>query len=230
MLIEEWMTADVITATEDTSMLKLSRILKENNFRRIPIVDGNNKVIGIVSDRDIKDASPSKASTLDVHELYYLLSEIKAKDIMTANPICVHHGSTIEQVALIMTDKKLTGLPVINEDGCIVGIITEHDVFKVLLEITGARKDGILLAFEVSDAPGSLQPVLSSIIENGGRITSILTGGQKGEASVHDVYIRLRPMDLPIQNNLLEVLKEKCVLRYYVADKVYKIDNFINHL
>ena len=74
---------DVVTATPDTSMLKISKMMKEYNIRRVPVVDSSHHVIGIVSDRDVKDASPSKATTLDMHELYYLLSEVKARDIMT---------------------------------------------------------------------------------------------------------------------------------------------------
>ncbi len=221
MLIQEWMSSNVIVATEDTSMLKISRLMKDHNIRRVPIVE-ENKIVGIISDRDIKDASPSKASTLDVHELYYLLSEIKAKVIMTINPVCVNQNDTIEQVALIMADKRYTGLPVVDDDGNLVGIITEHDIFKILLEITGARKEGVQLAFSISDAPGSLQPVLALIRENGGRITSILTGGQK-ENEMHNIFIRLRPLESNTQENLIKVLKEKCVLRYYVTDKVHKI-------
>ena len=76
MQIRDWMTTDVVTATPDTSMLKISKMMKEYNIRRVPVVDSSHHVIGIVSDRDVKDASPSKATTLDMHELYYLLSEI----------------------------------------------------------------------------------------------------------------------------------------------------------
>ena len=83
MLIREWMTKDVITVTPDTSMLKASKLMKDHNIRRLPVLDGKH-VVGIVSDRDIRAASPSKATTLDMHELYYLLSEVKVKDIMTA--------------------------------------------------------------------------------------------------------------------------------------------------
>ena len=83
MLIRDWMTSSVISAKEDASMLKVSKLMQEHGIKRIPIVDDEMRLIGIVSDRDIKEASPSKATTLDVHELSYLLSELKLKDIMT---------------------------------------------------------------------------------------------------------------------------------------------------
>ena len=221
MLIRDWMSDDVITATGETSMLKVSRQMKEFGIRRIPIVDENHKVLGIVSDRDIKDASPSKATTLDVHELYYLLSEIRARDIMTANPVCVYHNDSIEQVALLMQEKRLTGLPVINDDDILVGMITEHDIFKVLVEITGVRKGGIQFALEVSDEPGSLQPVLEIIRQNGGRITSILTGRQSPKDAVHEVFIRIRPLDKSDEDTLIDVIKTQCTLRYWAGDKIY---------
>ena len=220
MLIREWMSDDVVTATEESSMLKVSRQMKEFGIRRVPIVSEDHKVLGIVSDRDIKDASPSKATTLDVHELYYLLSEIKAKDIMTPAPICVNLNDTVEQVALLMQEKGLTGIPVINDDQILVGMITEHDIFKVLVEITGVRKGGIQFALEVSDAPGSLQPILEIICKNGGRITSILTGGERQNGNVHDVFIRIRPLGESEESKLIAILKERCGLCYWVGDKV----------
>lgn len=114
MLIREWMTTAVISAKEDASMLKVSKLMKEHGIKRVPVVDDEMKLIGIVSDRDIKEASPSKATTLDIHELSYLLSELKIKDIMTKEPVSVSPMDTIEQVALIMLEKKLTGLPVVD--------------------------------------------------------------------------------------------------------------------
>jgi acetoin utilization protein AcuB len=81
MLVKEWMTSDVIIIEEDTSVMKAFQIMKENNIRRLPVMR-QGKLVGIVTDRDIKDASPSKATTLDIHELYYLLSELKVKDII----------------------------------------------------------------------------------------------------------------------------------------------------
>jgi acetoin utilization protein AcuB len=95
MLLKNWMTREIITVTPETSMMKASKILKDQNIHRLPVVEENGKLVGIVSDRDIKDASPSKATTLDVHELYYLLSEIKIKDIMTRNPHTINEEATV---------------------------------------------------------------------------------------------------------------------------------------
>ena len=89
MLISDWMTRDVITITPDRSMMKASKLMKDHNINRLPVVNEAGILVGIVTDRDIKEASPSKATTLDMHELYYLLSEIKAKDIMAKPPLTI---------------------------------------------------------------------------------------------------------------------------------------------
>ena len=142
MLIREWMTKDVITVTPDTSMLKASKLMKDHNIRRLPVLDGK-RVVGIVSDRDIRAASPSKATTLDMHELYYLLSEVKVKDIMTSDPVTVYDTDAVDAAALLMENKGIGGLPVVDGSGELVGIITDHDIFRVLVDFCGASKGGL---------------------------------------------------------------------------------------
>ena len=194
MLIREWMTKDVITVTPETSMFKASKLMKDHNIRRLPVVDGNKCLIGIVSDRDIKASSPSKATTLEVHEMQYLLAELKAKDIMTPRPLTVKPDATVEEAALLMLDRKIGGLPVVNDEGTLVGIITDQDLFKLLVEITGVRQGGVQLNFVISDAPGSMRVLFDTLRERRARILSVLTAYQDGK---RNVSIRIRKMDDP---------------------------------
>ena len=224
MLIREWMTTAVISAKEDASMLKVSKLMKEHGIKRVPVVDDEMKLIGIVSDRDIKEASPSKATTLDIHELSYLLSELKIKDIMTKEPVSVSPMDTIEQVALIMLEKKLTGLPVVDWEKKLVGMITGADIFKIFTEISGVRRGGIQFALELSEEPGSLPPILDLIRENGGLLVSVLTGGYKQNDTMRDVFIRIQPMSEDAENNLIEKMKAACKVVYWVKDKVHMVD------
>lgn len=194
MSVKHWMTNDVITVKADTSLLKCRSLMKEKNIRRVPVVDDENHVIGIISDRDVKGASPSKATALEVHEMQYLLAEIKAKDIMTPSPVTVKPDTTVENAAVLMVDRKIGGLPVVNDDGRLVGIITDQDIFKVLIDITGARLGGLYVALEVDDKPGAMRPVFDTLREQGARISSVLsrtpeTGGKR------QVFIRTRPME-----------------------------------
>ena len=221
MLISEWMSRDVITVTPDTSMMKASKILKEKNIRRLPVVDDNGKMVGIVTDRDIKEASPSKATSLDVHELYYLLSEIKIKDIMTKNPFCVNENGTVEKAAVVMREKKVEGLPVVDDDDKVVGIITETDIFNVMIDITGVYQGGLQMGFQLPNTPGSLKEVLTDLRASKARIISILTSYDQGGPDTRRVYIRIADMDKSEENQLRQSLEEKYDLIFCVRDTVH---------
>ena len=181
MAVKHWMTNDVITVKADTSLLKCRNLMKEKNIRRVPVVDDDNHVIGIISDRDVKSASPSKATALEVHEMQYLLAEIKARDIMTPSPVTVKPDATVENAAVLMVDRKIGGLPVVGDDGKLCGIITDQDIFKVLIDITGARLGGLYVALEVDDRPGAMRPVFDTLREQGARISSVLSRNPEGE-------------------------------------------------
>lgn len=218
MLIREWMTKDVITVTPETSMFKASKLMKDHNIRRLPVVDGNKCLIGIVSDRDIKASSPSKATTLDMHELYYLLSEVKIKDIMTTKPVTVLETETVDAAAVLMEEKGIGGLPVVNEAGDLVGIITDHDVFRVLIDVSGARKGGLLLGFHLPDQPGVLCPLFDSLRDLGANVLSVLTSRSRTTDGTSHVFFRLHPADPEVEKRILEGMKKYDSLVYWVDD------------
>jgi acetoin utilization protein AcuB len=207
MLVKEWMTKEVLTITPETSMMKASRLMKDKKIRRLPVVDEDMRVVGIISDSDIKDASPSKATTLDMHELYYLLSELKIKDIMTKSPVCAEPDDSVEAVALVMIERKLGGMPVVDKNRKIVGIITESDIFRVLVSITGATIGGMQLAFELPTELGTLRPVLDALRERGCSIVSVLTSQESVDAPTRRVYIRLRLMPDEQGKTLIEAMQ-----------------------
>jgi acetoin utilization protein AcuB len=173
--------------------MKASQIMKENNVRRMPVVDDKGKVVGIITDRDLKEASPSKATTLDVHELYYLLSELKVKDIMSRRVITIKPNDTVEKAAVIMLEHKVTGLPVIDGDD-LVGVLSQGDVFRVLTSITGIYRGGTQFAFSLPDKPGTIKDVGDVIRRHGGRMVSILTSYDMCEEGTRNVYIRVADM------------------------------------
>jgi acetoin utilization protein AcuB len=180
------------------------------------VVDEASRVIGIVSDRDVKEASPSKATTLDMHELYYLLSELKVKDIMTKKPVCARCDDSVEGVALIMMERSFGGMPVVDENNTIKGIITDSDIFRVLVAITGVRTGGMQLAFELPNQRGTLRVVQDAIRERGGAIVSVLTSQDSDEAPTRRVYIRLRPLSEGEEKALADAIRESCpTLLYY---------------
>ncbi len=220
MLIRDWMSRDVISATPDMSMMRASKLMKTHSFNRLPVVDENNLLVGILSDRDIKEASPSKATTLDVHELYYLLAEIKVQSIMTKDVVAAKPDDTVEKAALIMLERDFTAMPVVDEHNTLVGIITDKDIFKVLLSISGARHGGVQCGFLLPNSPGTLKPIVNLLREHGARITSILTFEDR-DNGMRQVFVRISPMDRSEENALIEELASRFNMTYWARANVH---------
>jgi acetoin utilization protein AcuB len=219
MLVKGWMTSDVMTIDEDTSMMKASQIMKENNIRRLPVMR-KGKLVGMITDRDIKEASPSKATTLDVHELYYLLSELKVKDIMSKNVFTIGPEETVEKAAVKMLEHRISGLPVVNDKGKVVGVITQGDIFKVLVSLTGIYRGGIQFAFNLEDRPGSIKEVGDMIRKHGGRMVSILTSYDMCDEGCRHVYIRIKEIPEDKLKALTDDLDKNFILLYTVQDSL----------
>jgi len=191
MLIKNWMTKDPITVSEDTSMIKAIHIMKERHFRRLPVVNAG-RLVGIITDRDLKEAAPSKATTLDVHELYYLLAELQVAEIMSQNPVSVSANDTVEHAAQIMLDHTISGLPVLDASGRLVGIITQSDVFRAFMHITGALQGGVQFALRLPDRDGLIKEVVDLLRARGARFVSLLSSYATAQEGFRDVYIRVR--------------------------------------
>ena len=172
MLISEFMTPNPITVQIDTKVPDALRLMKEKNVRRLPVLDKDGLLVGIVSDKDLLYASPSPATTLAVWELPDLLSRIKVKHVMTKNVITVSPKTTVEEAARILADNKIGGLPVLAGSE-LVGIVTETDLFKLFLELLGGRRPGVRVAVSVNNAKGTLAAITSAIFDAGGNIVGL---------------------------------------------------------
>jgi acetoin utilization protein AcuB len=191
MLIKDWMTKEPITITESTSMIKAIHIMKERRFRRLPVVT-DGRLVGMVTDRDLKEASPSKATSLDVHELYYLLAELQVKEIMSRNPISVSQDDTVEHAAQIMLEHTISGLPVVDGRGIVVGIITQSDVFRAFMDIAGVLQGGVQFALRLEDRAGLIKEVVDLLRARGARFVSLLSSYATSREGYRDVYIRIK--------------------------------------
>jgi len=132
LLVKDWMTTEVATASPKTPMLEAHRTMREKRVRRMPVVK-KGKVIGIITRSDIRQAEPSNATTLNVWEVNYLLSRLLVKDIMTKDVVTIGPEDTIKDAASLMYEKRIGALPVVDADGRLEGIITESDIFKILI-------------------------------------------------------------------------------------------------
>lgn len=174
MLVRDRMTKRPITVTEDTSIDKALGLIRSEKVRRFPVLDKHDKLVGIVSEKDLLYASPSPATSLSIYEIPYLLSRIKMHDLMTRDVITVTENTPLEEAARIMADSKIGGLPVMRGDK-LVGIITETDLFKVFLEMLGAREEGVRLSMLVPNQKGVLARIASKTAEMGGNFVALGT-------------------------------------------------------
>ena len=146
MRIRDVMTKNPITVDSESLVLDAQRIMKENNIRRLPIVDKGN-LVGIVTQHDLLEASPSPATSLSIHELNYLLAKMKVKEIMKKNPITLTPETPFEEALKMGQDKKIGSFPVV-EKGKLVGIATESDIVRFLTHALGIREEGSRVTIE----------------------------------------------------------------------------------
>ncbi|MEA3416409.1 MAG: CBS and ACT domain-containing protein [Thermodesulfobacteriota bacterium] len=222
MLVKGWMSSDVISVEEEASMMKASVLMKENNIRRLPVVR-KGKLVGLVTDTDLKEASPSKATTLDIYEISYLLSEIKVNELMSKDVIYAKPDETIEFAAVLMLENKISGLPVINDKQKLIGVITETNIFKALIHITGVYSGDTQFALCLIDKPGSVHEVADVIRTMGGRVVSILASYDLADEGYRNVYFRIRHMEHDRLAKLVNILEEKFTVLYTAKKSLEKV-------
>jgi acetoin utilization protein AcuB len=204
MLVQELMTRNPVTITHDTSVPDALRLMREKKVRRLPVLDSHHRLVGIVSDKDLFLAEPSPATTLAVWEIPELLGKLKVEKVMTRDVITISEQTPLEEAARIMADKKIGGLPVM-QGGNLVGIITETDVFKVLLELLGGRRNGVRIAVAVPAVKGELSKVTTAIFEAGGNIVGIGMKGILGSyGDTAEVVLKVQDVS---KDKLIEVLR-----------------------
>lgn len=170
MFVGERMSRPVISVSPEESINDVLAMFRKEHIRRAPVMK-EGKLVGIVSERDLLNASPSSATSLSVWEINYLISKVKVKNVMTRKVITVDKDTPIEEAARIMADKKIGGLPVVTGDK-VVGMITETDLFRILLELMGARQKATRVTVTVPDQPGELAKITKAISSQGGDFLS----------------------------------------------------------
>jgi acetoin utilization protein AcuB len=211
------MSRDLITVDEDASIMKASKLMKQNDIQHLPVLR-KGRLVGIISDRDLKEAQPSKATTLDVHELYYLLEKVKVKTLLGSRLFTITPGETVEKAAAVMLKHNISALPVVNPKGELEGIITKGDIFRTFVSISGIYQAELALGFELEDRPGSIAEVTSVIRAHGGRIASILTGYEDATPGFRHVYIRAK--EVKDEESMFKELESNYKVLYRIHDKM----------
>ena len=196
MFVGERMSRPVISVSPDTPLNDALHLMRTEHIRRVPVIT-HGKLIGIVSMKDLLNASPSNATTLSIWELNYLLSKLTVEPIMTHTVLTLTEDTPIEEAARVMADQRVGGLPVMR-GGDVVGIITETDLFKILLELMGARDTGVRCEIRMLDEPGQLAKLTAVIAGAGGNILALgtFTGESPGHSTVTFKVAGLTPEEV----------------------------------
>jgi acetoin utilization protein AcuB len=174
MRIRDMMTRNPMTVDSETLVMDAQKIMKENNVRRLPVVD-KGKLLGIVTKHDILEASPSPATSLSVHELNYLLSKMKVKEIMKKNPVTLTPDTPFEEALKIGQDKKIGSFPVV-ENGKLVGIATESDIVRFLTRALGVREEGSRITIEgLGGKLSDLEKIISIVNQHNTIVLSMIS-------------------------------------------------------
>jgi acetoin utilization protein AcuB len=221
MLVKNWMSNKVISVGKDDSMLDAVNLLKKHDIHMLPVMK-KGKLVGIVTDRDLKRASASDATTLEVHELLYILSRIKINDIMTNNPVTVPFDYSIEETAETLLENRISGTPVVDHEGRVIGTITQTDIFRALISLTGVGARGIQFAFMLDDRPGSIKEVTDIIRKYSGRMVSILSSYEGVSEGKRKAYVRMYGVERAKLPQLKKELKSKAALLYMIDHRENK--------
>ena len=191
MKVKHWMTRDPITVTPDTLAVEAQKLMKENKIRRLPVVE-KGRLVGIVTFRNLIEAAPSSATSLSIHELNYLIMKIKVKDLMKKNVITVSPEDTAIDAIVRGVEKGIGGFPVVDEQGQLVGIITETQIARAMLQLFGTEGRNEIITLENVDLqPGTFGKIVNLVEKLGINIMSMFSLPRR-TTDLLRVYIRIK--------------------------------------
>lgn len=206
MNVGKRISSPVITVSPDLPISEALALMSQEKIRHVPVVQ-KGKMVGIVTKNDLLNASPSKATSLSIWEINYLLNKIIVADVMSKKVITTTEDTPIEEAARIMSDNKVSCLPIMRGKE-VVGIITETDLFKIFLELLGARHKGVRLTVQVANEPGMLAKISQTIYEAGGNIIALGTfAGESFTSSLMTIKVE------DVEEKKLKKLIEPLVVR-----------------
>ena len=174
MFVEQWMTPAPKSVGSAVPVMEAMQLLRRGGYRRLPVVEGG-RVVGIVTDRDLKEATPGATNTLSVYELNYLLSKLTVREVMTSPVVTVSQDDPVEQASLLMEHHKISGLPVVSGER-LVGILTISDLLRAFVAMLGLQGGGVRVTVRMPDEPGALARAAGAAAP--ANIVAVVTAGE----------------------------------------------------
>jgi len=210
MFVRDRMSSPAVTVTASASFPDALKLMRERGFRRLPVVNKQGKLVGIVSERDLLYASPSSATSLSIWEVQYLLANLHVKEIMTREVLTTTPDTPVEDAARLMVTHKIGGLPVVDGRREVVGVITETDIFQTFVEMFAGGHPGVRLTLNVPERKGVLLELSKAILDLGGSIVSV--GSFNGRLpNERGLVVKVRDLDGDQLVSTLDALGEHVV-------------------
>lgn len=212
MYVKDNMIAHPITLKPDQSVSEAVDLMSENSLHRLPVVDDNGKLLGLITETVITSNTPNNASTLSVFELNYLLNKLSIKDIMIKDVKTINKDALLEEAATIMRKYNVGCLPVVEEDNKLIGIITHNDIFTAFVDLLGYNHNGMRYVISIpEDKTGIMENIASIISKNGVSISNLA------------VYNNTRGIEVVVITYGYEDLSEKLKEAGYKVTSVIKL-------
>lgn len=219
MLVRDWMTEGSQNLGLETSLIDAAEIMRRRNIRQLPVIDATGALQGILSDRDVRDAMPSKYLPGDAGSMQGAgLLQLKVKDVMSIDPVTISPDAPVESAALLLQQGKIGGLPVVDDEGSLTGIITEVDVYRYFCSVSGFTQEGLQLVFQLEDKPGAAIELLSFLKDQDIRLISVLTSYNRVPAGFRHVSIRIQGSGRHNLGSLITMLESRYPLVYVLKD------------
>ncbi|WP_062004376.1 CBS domain-containing protein [Streptococcus cristatus] len=187
MAVKDFMTRKVVYISPDTTIAHAADIMRDQKLHRLPVIE-NDKLVGLVTEGTIAEASPSKATSLSIYEMNYLLNKTKVKDVMIQDVVTISQYASLEDATYLMLKNKIGILPVVDNEQ-VYGIITDRDIFKAFLEVSGYGEKGVRMRFVTEDEVGVLSHIIALLVEENLNISNTVNIPRKDGKVVIEVQI-----------------------------------------
>lgn len=187
MAVKDFMTRKVVYISPDTTIAHAAEIMRDQKLHRLPVIE-NDKLVGLVTEGTIAEASPSKATSLSIYEMNYLLNKTKVKDVMIHDVVTISQYASLEDATYLMLKNKIGILPVVDNEQ-VYGIITDRDIFKAFLEVSGYGEKGVRMRFVTEDEVGVLSHIIALLVEENLNISNTVNIPRKDGKVVIEVQI-----------------------------------------
>jgi acetoin utilization protein AcuB len=215
MLVNDWMNTPVIAIDSTESLARAADLMLKNKISMLPVTS-EGKLVGIITDFDLKRAAPSHINMPDIKDILFHLARLKVDSVMSRDPVTVPPDYTLEEVGEILLKKDISGCPVVTYDGEIIGMISKNDLFRALISVTGFPKRGVLLGFLLEDRPGSIKEVTDVLRKYNARLLSVMATYSRAPEGFRYVYIRAYRVDRATLPDLKTELANTAKLLYMV--------------